>query len=331
MKSMAAFRRALLDWFGRHRRELPWRATTDPYRIWLSEIMLQQTQVAVVAPYYERFLKRFPSLESLAAASEDEVLSLWAGLGYYARARNLHRAARLIAQSGRFPDTLEEIRALPGVGDYAAAAIASIAFNRPHAAVDGNVLRVLARLDNDFADITAARTKNRLRARAEQLLDRRDPGTFNQALMELGATICLPRNPRCSACPIERFCQARQMATQHELPVRRARRQTVHLERALLVIRKPEGFLMRRRRGEFWEFPEAGQVAAARILAEYGCFRHTITHRRYRFTVYGATVKGTPPGFEWVDPRRGGRPGLSTTARKALHLFRQFEPQIKSS
>src|SRR5579862_6586746 len=193
----------LLAWYDARHRDLPWRSTTDPYRIWVSEVMLQQTRAEAVIPYYERFLERFPNAAALAVASEQEVLAWWSGLGYYSRARHLHKAARLVADG--FPKTYETIRELPGVGDYTAAAIGSIAFGLPHAVVDGNVLRVVARIENDAADIAAPRTRERFRTVAQNWLEQAPAdsfGAFNQALMELGATICLPRNPACTTCPV---------------------------------------------------------------------------------------------------------------------------------
>jgi A/G-specific adenine glycosylase len=210
----------LLDWYRRGHRELPWRASSDPYRIWVSEIMLQQTRAQAVIPYYERFLARFPTVEALAAAREDEVLALWAGLGYYSRARNLRKAAQAAVAAGGFPRDYEAIRSLPGVGDYTAAAIASIAFGLPHAVLDGNVLRVVARVENDAADIASSRTKERFRAVAQSWLDPREAGHFNQALMELGATVCLPKNPLCLVCPLRDCCRARQEGTAAQLPVK---------------------------------------------------------------------------------------------------------------
>src|SRR6266516_234894 len=184
------FRKALLSWYAGAKRVLPWRETRDPYRIWISEVMLQQTRVAAVIPYYERFLARFPDLATLAAAPEQELLAAWGGLGYYSRARNLQRAAQQMR--GRFPSDYESIRALVGVGDYTAAAVASIAFGLPYAVVDGNVLRVLSRVTNDASDIGSLKTKKRMQALADTLLAQSDPGLYNQALMELGATVCLP-------------------------------------------------------------------------------------------------------------------------------------------
>ncbi|MEP6963562.1 MAG: A/G-specific adenine glycosylase, partial [Acidobacteriota bacterium] len=179
-----AIRKALTRWFGRHQRDLPWRRTRDPYAIWISEIMLQQTRVAAVIPYFERFLQRFPKIADLAAADETEVLTIWAGLGYYSRARNLQKAAQQVAAAGAFPETFESIRDLAGIGDYTAGAVASIAFALPHPAVDGNVRRVVMRLAGS-AEVDVA-------AEATALLDRRNPGAWNQALMELGAVVCLP-------------------------------------------------------------------------------------------------------------------------------------------
>src|SRR5690348_7515935 len=190
--SASWIRRRILYWYGKHRRDLPWRRTRDPYAIWISEIMLQQTRVAAVIPYYERFLERFPDAASLARAPEPRALAACSGLGYYSRARNELHAARIIAARGGFPDAHAAIRELPGVGDYTAAAVASIAFGLPHAVVDGNVKRVIARLTSS-ADAKVEET-------AERLLDRRDPGRSNQALMELGALVCLPKAPLCAAC-----------------------------------------------------------------------------------------------------------------------------------
>ena len=208
MKSPIA--EALLAWYDRGHRDLPWRRTREPYRIWISEVMLQQTRAPVVTPYYERFLARFPSVEALAAAREEDVLTVWGGLGYYSRARIVHRAAARIIAAGGFPRDYESIRALPSVGDYTAAAIASIAFDLPYAAVDGNVLRVVARVENDASDIGSSATRPRFRQVAQKWLNRRRPGAFNQALMELGATVCLPRNPLCLLCPLAARCRARE-------------------------------------------------------------------------------------------------------------------------
>ena len=222
-----AIREELTRWYEASKRDLPWRRTRDPYAIWISEIMLQQTRVAAVIPYFEKFLAAFPDPRSLARAPEQQVLAMWAGLGYYSRARNLQKAAQQMGEI--FPRDYDSIRALAGIGDYTAAAIASIAFGLPHAAVDGNVRRVIIRLTNDEeADIAAG---------AEKLLDRADPGRWNQAMMELGATICLPREPLCAACPIALLCEAHRAGRQKQIPAKRVKSAPVRLTRTLLLIR----------------------------------------------------------------------------------------------
>ena len=318
--------RALLAWYDRGHRDLPWRKTDDPYRIWISEIMLQQTRAQAVTPYYERFLARFATVEALAGAVEADVLAVWSGLGYYSRARNLWRAAREIRAAGTFPPDYAGIRRLPGVGDYTAAAIASIAFGLPHAVLDGNVLRVVSRLENDTSDIASTRTRERFRAVVQTWLDRRRPGAFNQALMELGATVCLSRNPRCGECPLAPWCQARAEGTTAQLPVKLRRVQPVQVEGTLLVVRRRGRILLRqkehgaRRMGGFWELPTPDDLPGARCRAPIGAFRHSITHHRYTFSVAPAT--GDPPAgaFGWFPPAALLAIPLSTTARKALKL-----------
>ena len=201
-----AFRRALLGWYDREKRELPWRGTRDPYRVWLSEIMLQQTRAEAVAPRYEAFLARFPTVEALAAADEEAVLKAWEGMGYYSRARNLRRAAMEVVRRGEFPQSAKELQTLPGVGAYTAAAVASIAFDEAAPALDGNQARVLSRL---LAFEETVDTPQRLRKPAEALIDRERPGDYNQALMDLGSGICTPRAPKCETCPVAAFCAAR--------------------------------------------------------------------------------------------------------------------------
>ena len=313
----------LLAWYRQGHRDLPWRRTTDPYRIWLSEIMLQQTRAQTAIPYYERFLERFPTVEALAGSQEADVLTVWSGLGYYERARNLRRAAQQVAQATAFPQQYEAIRALPGVGDYTAAAIASIAFGLPHVVVDGNVLRVVARLENDPADIGSARTRGRFREIAQQWLDPRNPGMFNQALMELGATVCLPKNPLCLLCPLASACHARADGTVEQLPVKLRRTEPVAIESLLLVVRKGGRILLRqrepdaRRMAGFWELPTPEQLPRARIGRHLGAFRHTITHHHYTFGVAEASGSAPRP-FRWHEPHELSKIPLSTTARKAL-------------
>jgi A/G-specific adenine glycosylase len=320
----------LIAWYRRVRRDLPWRRTTDPYRIWVSEIMLQQTRAQAVIPYYERFLARFPDLEALAAAGLDEVLALWSGLGYYSRARNLRLAAQRVVEGGGFPRDFDGILALPGVGDYTAAAVASIAFGLPHAVVDGNVLRVVARVENDAADIAAPRTRERFREIAQGWLDRRRAGEFNQALMELGATVCLPKNPQCGECPLRSICRARAAGTVAQLPVKLRKQEPVRIDGVLLAIRDGERILLRRREADarrmagFWELPEPAHVPEAEIGERFGVIRHTITHHHYTLEVRAAKgrVDGNRGGdFAWFTPADLSKIPLSTTARKALALI----------
>ncbi len=258
-------RAALLAWYGAHRRDLPWRATRDPYRIWVSEIMLQQTRVAAVLEHYRRFLEAFPTVQALAAATEPEVLALWSGLGYYRRARMLHRAAKVVVQesTGAMPRTAEGLRALPGVGAYTSAAVASIAFGEAVAVVDGNVERVLARLAGWSADDVGF--AGRVRTLADALVDRERPGDFNQGMMELGATVCLPRAPLCLGCPWHPWCRTR---GPHAMPAR-SRQQRQHSARMVwlrgtgakqkvrLVQRAVDASLM----AGMWELPTHELVA----------------------------------------------------------------------
>jgi A/G-specific adenine glycosylase len=268
-----AIRAKLLRWFAAHARDLPWRAAgpdgrRDPYRVWLAEVMLQQTQAATVVPYYERWLARFPALADLAAAPLDDVLKQWEGLGYYARARNFHRAARAVMDhhGGRVPDTVEALRALPGIGRYTAGAIASLAFGRDAPALDGNIRRVLSRL---FAVGGApAAADSRLWALSEALLPEGRAGEFNEALMDLGASLCAPRAPACPRCPLRAHCLARAAGNPEAYPPRRARAPLPHRLLAAAVLRAPDGELLLAQRpargllGGLWEFP-GGEIDAS--------------------------------------------------------------------
>jgi A/G-specific adenine glycosylase len=275
--------------------------------------MLQQTRVAAAIPHYQRFLERFPDAAALARASEAEVLTAWSGLGYYSRARNLRKAAQTIAVLGDFPDDYEGIRELPGVGDYTAAAVASIAFGLPHAVVDGNVRRVIARLAGD-AGVNVQEV-------ADRLLDRKNPARSNQALMELGALVCLPREPLCGVCPVAPLCVARKDGTQAELPAKRPRAEVKRIRVVLLAIRMQGKILLTpsaRVRG-FWDLPEP--FAGVRASGPCGTFRHTIMNTQYVFEVREATVSRVPRGARWWEESRLREIPLSTITKKALRLL----------
>ncbi len=291
---VAEFRRGLLKWFDECARDLPWRRTRDPYAIWVSEAMLQQTRAAVVIGYYERFLEKFPDLATLAQASETEVLAAWSGLGYYRRARALHESARAVMAEygGKIPHTASELNRLPGVGVYTAAAVASIAFGEPVAAVDGNVERVLTRYLGHEPVPGAARS-GQLRQEALRIVDPKRPGDFNQAMMELGATVCLPKGPVCLNCPLHEGCK-----TRGEHPIAPARKM-LSRKAALAVMQRrewPKSEVLLERRPEsssqmpgMWELPqvkEGRQNADALLLT----VRHSITNTNYYVTVYGVDV-----------------------------------------
>jgi A/G-specific adenine glycosylase len=242
-RDLVEVRKRLLAWFRQFQRDLPWRRNKDPYRIWLSEIMLQQTRVAAVIPYYERFLERFPDIGALAEAPEEEVLRLWSGLGYYSRARNLQGAARQIVAThgGEFPRTAEAALALPGIGSYMAAAILSIAFGAKHAVLDGNVARVIARLDAVRGDLRENGRWRELQKSADELLEAKSPSDWNQAMMELGAMICAPRSPQCLLCPVGEFCRARKLGLTEVIPEKRKKRAAVKITLAAAVFLDARG------------------------------------------------------------------------------------------
>lgn len=274
-KSNALIAKTLLAWYGRRRRVLPWRENPHPYGVWISEIMLQQTQVDTVIPYYHRFLERFPTVEALAAAPLEEVLKAWENLGYYARARNLHQAAKSICEKfkGKIPDTWEAIVALPGIGAYTAGAILSMAYGKPIAAVDGNVRRVLSRLFAIEAPITQRDTQKAIHALAASLIPKKSPGSFNQALMDLGAILCTPKTPACAACPLLDLCRARQAGLQDRLPRSAKKPPSPHERVTAAIIHNGKGevlIVQRPARGllaSLWKFP-GGILKGEESLAE---------------------------------------------------------------
>ncbi len=286
--------------------------------------MLQQTRVRAVIPYYEKFLRRFPTPQALAQAAESEVLALWSGLGYYWRARRLQLAAQAIGAAPAFPGTYAELRALPGIGGYTAAAVASIAFDAAHAAVDGNVLRVIARVTNDASDTGAGVTRRRFQAIADSWLDAAQPGTFNQALMELGATVCLPRAPLCTACPLSGVCRARAAGTQAQLPVKLGAAKPRAVDVQVVVACKPGYVLLgQRAAGEprlagFWELPEPARLPAATPLEPVARVRHAIVNQLFRVTVLRCGPVRAPRGYRWIAADEAARLPLTTLTRKAL-------------
>jgi A/G-specific adenine glycosylase len=334
----------LLRWYDRHRRHLPWRSApgeqADPYHVWLSEIMLQQTTVKAVGPYYAKFLARWPSVAALAAASLDDVLKAWAGLGYYARARNMHACAKVVAGEcgGRFPDTEEGLRALPGIGGYTAAAIAAIAFGRRAVAIDGNIERVIARLHAVETELPAAKTE--IRARAEALVPRQRAGDFTQAMMDLGATICTPKKPACGICPWMDACEARARGDAETFPRKGPKVEGRMRYGASFVALRSDGHVLVRSRPEkgllggmtevpstAWthELDDADARKQAPLKAKWrklpGAVEHGFTHFPLRQTVYVASLPdetAAPPGMRWVSVAALHGEALPNVMRKVV-------------
>jgi A/G-specific adenine glycosylase len=354
----------LLAWFALSARDLPWRRERTPYRVWVAEVMLQQTRVETAVPYYGRFLARFPTVQALAQSPLEEVLKIWEGLGYYARARNLHAAARQVADqyNGRLPDTFEELLALPGVGRYIAGAVASIAFGRDVAAVDGNVRRALSRVFGIREDVTRVAVQRELEALATDLLPQGQAGAFNEALMELGATVCLPRAPHCDGCPLCDLCRAYAQGQPEALPVRRPRKRVPHHDvAAAVIIRADDRVLVAQRRaddmlGGLWEFPggkrEPGETLpeclVREIREELGVevdvtegepligIKHAYTH--FRITLHAfrcQLVSGEPrcldcAAFRWVDVAELDALPMSVVDRKVAQTLLASTPSASS-
>lgn len=314
------FQQKLTAWFEQEFRELPWRATDDPYKIWVSEIMLQQTQVKTVMPYYERFIAAFPTVGELAAAELSQVLKRWEGLGYYARARNLHKAAKTVVKQfhGKFPQTQKDAASLPGVGPYTAAAILSIAYRAPLPVIDGNVNRVLTRLFALEVDPKSTVGRRQVREYAEQLLDCKRPGDYNQALMELGAMVCTPRKPKCLICPVSTFCRAFANNEQEKYPIKSAQKERPHLHIAVGLVWDGDRLLIDRRHekgllGGLWEFPggkietgESPEQATVReikeelgieveVLGHFMSLDHAYTHFSVTLHVFHCRYLGGEP------------------------------------
>jgi A/G-specific adenine glycosylase len=338
---VSRFASILVEWQRRHgRKGLPWQASHDPYRIWLSEVMLQQTQVAAVIPYYQRFIERFPSVAMLAAASEDEVLRLWSGLGYYARGRNLHAAAKIIAQGG-FPDSAEKLAELPGVGRSTAAAIAAFAFGERAAILDGNVKRVLARHAGIAGFPGDRKVEAKLWLLAESRLPRKGIETYTQAVMDLGATICIKGKPRCGACPVSGTCVARARGLTDRLPAPRPKKVMPRKNTTWLVLRYNGQVLLERRPspgiwGGLWSFPEANGNDierdcralgyAVRSTRELGAIEHGFTHFRLTIRpvlceVSAAPARAEMPGRLWLDIGDAGSAATPAPVKKLLEEF----------
>lgn len=338
----------LLQWYLLHRRDLPWRRTRDPYAILVSEIMLQQTRVETVVSYYERFMKRFPTVQELSAAQVEEVLGMWSGLGYYRRARMLHQAARRIVESGgSVPCSVRELEQLPGVGAYTAAAVGSIACGQAVPAVDGNVERVISRLFRIAGNPRQGLARKQVNARAGELLVPGRPGDSNQALMELGATVCLPRHPRCPQCPLAQQCEALRLGLPEQYPERGRARGVTRLRRQIAVVRDGDKILLFRRPDDspllagLWELPWIdgdGNSAAAESFGgryggrwcvgePYGQVQHAVTHRRFRIGVREATLEferliGEGSEAGWFDSGDLGELPVSSLVWKALAIAR---------
>jgi A/G-specific adenine glycosylase len=353
-----ALRKKLLVWYSHYRRDLPWRKTKDPYAVWLSEVMLQQTQVQTVVPYYLRFLNAFPTIEDLAGADTQELLRTWAGLGYYSRARNLQLAAREMIRShgGKFPPSYSGALSLPGIGRYTAGAILSIAFDLPYPVLDGNAIRVLSRMFDIKGDTKKTHVQKLLWEYSRELVPNQHPGDFNQAIMELGALICSPRQPRCPLCPWQSECVARKNGTQDLLPVRRGMNRVRRVNCAVavlshrgrvLIIKRNKGRLLR----DFWEFPGVEfngtrTVRAAlsrcvletvglkiRLLKPLAEIRHMITHRRIILLPFRAQLKpgaasrvSRPSEAKWVRPEDLEKFPFASASRKIVRIL-QSDPR----
>ena len=315
----------LLTWYQKYARILPWRQESTPYRVWISEIMLQQTRVEAVKPYFERFMQELPDIEALAKVEDDKLLKLWEGLGYYSRARNLKKAAQMVIEEydGALPANYDALLKLPGIGEYTAGAIASIAFHLPVSAVDGNVLRVISRVMALYGDITDPKVKKDMREKLNEIIPPKNPGDFNQALMELGATVCLPNGlPDCLHCPLQKLCSAYQQDLIMELPVKAPKKsRRIELKTiCVLTYQNQVGIRKREQNGllsGLWEFlsfdgtltekqtADTLKTMAAQIqsMKELGAFKHIFTHVEWHMTGFIVELKKPLDGFIWVNKK----------------------------
>lgn len=351
-KVVQGIQQHLLDWFNKNKRDLPWRKTKDAYKIWVSEIMLQQTRVDTVIEYYNKFIERFPTVNALAAAEEEEVLKYWQGLGYYSRARNLHKGAKRICEQdgfgGKFPDSMEDIMTIPGIGSYTAGAVLSIAFNLPYPAVDGNVLRVFSRVFLIKQDIVQPQTIKDIQQKVKSCIPAAHASDFTEALMELGALICTPASPACLACPLFQYCKAREEGVQEELPVKskKTKPRRVHrvvcliqYENKILILKNPSNGLL----GGLWKFPDqegdgtndaeaVKQILhtvniPAEMICKLGTARHIFTHMDWDMHLYlcNASGKGDiQQEHQWVDGENIREYPLPKVYQKVLAVYLRY-------
>ena len=335
----------LLPWYRQNARALPWREDTEPYHVWISEIMLQQTRVEAVWTYYLRFLEQLPDIHTLAKAQESQLLKLWEGLGYYNRARNLQKAAQVIEEQygGQFPNQYENIRALPGIGPYTAGAIASICFNQPYAAVDGNVLRIITRMTENNAPIDLMQTKNEIAAQLEKVYPKNNCGQFTQALMELGATVCTPKSPKCTICPANDFCRAYAHNTVLQYPIKQPKKDKRLEERTVFLLQYENKFALTKRTESgllsgLWQLPNVlGKMDVEQALHTADTFGvhpvevyqqlhrdHIFTHIKWQMTCYHILCAEAPSDFAWATAQE-----IQTTYAlpTAFRMFFEFDPK----
>lgn len=352
MDNLAEIGEALLAWYPSHARDLPWRKDKNPYHVWLSEIMLQQTRVEAVKDYYARFLEALPTVQDLAQVEDDRLLKLWEGLGYYNRARNLKKAAITVVNDmdGHFPDTYEGILALAGIGEYTAGAIGSICFDLQTPAVDGNVLRVYTRLMEDASNIDKQSTKKQIREQLMPVYSKGDCGMLTQAWMELGATICLPNGaPKCEECPLRELCLARQHGSWQEYPVRDEKKSRRKEDRTVLILQCDDRIAVRKRPRSgllsgMWEFPNVEgrlgeqevanlatqwQVAPEQMQMNYG-YTHVFSHVEWRMTAYYLTCKEMCEAFKWVTPEEmDAEVAMPSAFRPFLQVLKEINEKYK--